>query len=596
MEPKLKEENKQTEHNLPVWNLADFYSDRDSIEIKNDLSWSEDASLKFKKTYKGKLSTLSGRNLAEVIRKYEKIIDNVFRLSSYAQLTYACDMQDQEIRVFYQNIIEQVNNILSHTVFFQIEINQIKERVLFKQMKDEKLQHFRPWINAKRIFKPFQLSENLENLLHQKSLTGSSAWSRLFDETMANLQLTIGGENKTLANGLNDLSDGSPKIRRKTADALGNALRSHASLLSLIINTLAKDKEIEDTLRGYQKPISNRNCENQVGDEVVDALVEATKANYKNLSHRYYKIKAGWFKTKKLNYWDRNAPIPFAEDKRFSWDESREIVLGAFADFHPEMAKVAATFFDRGWIDALPRDGKNSGAFAHPTVTSHHPYIFLNFHGKSRDVMTLAHELGHGIHQVLAGPCGTLMADTPLTLAETASVFGEMLTFQSLLKLEKCPIRRRVLLAGKVEDMLNTVVRQVAFHEFENRVHSERKNGELSVEKLGSLWMETQSESLGPDVKLDERYSIFWAYIPHFIHSPFYVYAYAFGDCLVNSLYQIFKNGHLGFEEKYLGMLRAGGTKLHDELLAPFSLNASEPEFWKQGLNVISSFIDELEA
>ena len=327
----------------------------------------------------------------------------------------------------------------------------------------------------------------------------------------------------------------------------------------------------------------------------MQGLVDAVRDSYANLAHRYYGLKARWMAVDKLDWWDRNAPLPEDSDRRFTWEEARSTVLDAYYAFEPSMADTARRFFDNGWIDAPPREGKNSGAFAHPTVPSAHPYVLLNFHGKSRDVMTLAHELGHGVHQVLSAPQGLLLSQTPLTLAETASVFGEMLTFRSMLDAETDPLRRRILLAGKVEDMLNTVVRQIAFHEYETRVHGERRNGELAPERLGEIWMETQRASLGPVFNFDNDYRIMWAYIPHFIHVPFYVYAYAFGDCLVNALYAVFNDGHPGFQAKYLDMLAQGGAKRHGELLAPFGLDASNPDFWKKGLGVISGFIDELE-
>ena len=376
---------------------------------------------------------------------------------------------------------------------------------------------------------------------------------------------------------------------------MSRGLARNMRVLTLITNTLAKDKEIEDQWRRYPSPVSYRNLSNQVEDKVVEALVEAVKANYKNLAHRYYRLKAKWFGVRKLNTWDRNAPLPEDSNRRYSWDQAKEVVLSAYGGFAPEMAAIAGRFFAQRWIDAPPMPGKDSGAFCHPTVPSVHPYGMMNFHGKARDVMTLAHELGHGVHQVLAAPRGALMSDTPLTLAETASVFGEMLTFRAMLEGEKSAKRRRILLAGKVEDMMNTVIRQVAFHQFEECVHAERPKGELGAERLGDIWMEVQRESLGPAFRFDDDYRHFWAYIPHFLHAPFYVYAYAFGDCLVNSLYDVFQQGHPGFQAKYFDMLKAGGTLGHRELLAPFGLDASDPAFWQRGLGVISGFIDELE-
>ncbi|MBY0431093.1 MAG: M3 family oligoendopeptidase, partial [Rhodospirillales bacterium] len=360
-------------------------------------------------------------------------------------------------------------------------------------------------------------------------------------------------------------------------------------------NTLIKDKEIEDRWRNYARPTSHRNLLNQVEDEVVDALVQAVKGAFSSLAHRYYRLKAKWFQVDRLNYWDRNAPLPDDDDRRFTWEEARDTVLSAYAAFSPDLAAIGRKFFDNPWIDAPVRPGKSPGAFAHPTVPSAHPYLLVNFLGKSRDVMTLAHELGHGVHQVLAADQGQLMADTPLTLAETASVFGEMLTFRAMLDKETDPRRRRIMLAGKVEDMLNTVVRQVAFYEFERRLHEDRRRGELSAERIGEIWMGVQGESLGPVMSFDEEYQHYWAYIPHFVHSPFYVYAYAFGDCLVNSLYDAYQKGAPGFQQKYMDMLRAGGKYRHKELLAPFGLDATDPAFWRRGLDIIVGFIDELE-
>ena len=329
----------------------------------------------------------------------------------------------------------------------------------------------------------------------------------------------------------------------------------------------------------------------------MDALVAAVVESFPRLSHRYYAMKAKWLGLDRMKHWDRNAPLPGDLDRTIPWSAARDQVLGAYAAFSPELAEMGRDFFEKPWIDAALRPGKASGAFAHPTVPSAHPYLLLNYHGKSRDVMTLAHELGHGVHQRLAAGQGYLMSGTPLTLAETASVFGEMLTFRAMLDAETDPARRRLMLASKVEDMLNTVVRQIAFYRFETLVHDERRKGEVSSERLAEIWMSVQVESLGPAFDFTPDYGVYWSYIPHFVHTPFYVYAYAFGDCLVNALYGVYQDGQVpDFERKYLDLLRAGGTLRHQELLAPFGLDASEPAFWKRGLDVISGFIDELEA
>ena len=439
------------------------------------------------------------------------------------------------------------------------------------------------------------MSDEVEKLLHEKEVTGRSAWSRLFDETIAGLQVTVRDEKLTVSSALNKLSDRDRGSRADAAAGISAAFAENARLFSLITNTLAKDKEIVDTWRSYTRPTSYRNRSNMVEDEVVDALVTAVTGDYARLSHRYYALKAKWLGLEKLEHWDRNAPLPDDLDGTIPWDEARDRVLKAYGGFSPELAAVGKRFFDNAWIDAGLRPGKSGGAFAHPTVPSVHPYLLVNYHGKTRDVMTLAHELGHGVHQIMAGGQGYLMSGTPLTLAETASVFGEMMTFRALLDAETDPARRRIMLANKVEDMLNTVVRQVAFYQFETRLHDERRGGEILAERIGEIWMEIQTESLGPAFHFTEDYKVYWAYIPHFIHSPFYVYAYAFGDCLVNALYSVFQEGHPGFEQKYLDMLKAGGTKRHKELLAPFGLDASDPAFWRRGLDVISGFIDELE-
>ncbi|MBM3515536.1 MAG: M3 family oligoendopeptidase, partial [Alphaproteobacteria bacterium] len=401
---------------------------------------------------------------------------------------------------------------------------------------------------------------------------------------------------KTLTEALHELSEGEAALRRTAAKGIGAALADKAQMFALITNTLAKDKATEDDWRKFKRPVSSRNLGNLVEDDVVDALVAAVKNSYAATSHRYYMLKARWLGKDKLDYWDRNAPLPKAEDRKIPWSEARATVLDAYAAFHPPMADVALMFFDKRWIDAPARPGKASGAFSHPTVPSAHPYVLLNYLGSPRDVMTLAHELGHGVHQVLAAKQGALIANTPLTLAETASVFGEMLTFQALLATEKRPLERRALLAGKVEDMLNTVVRQIAFHEFERHVHDERKAGELSIERLNEIWLKNQSESLGPAFRFDDEYKWYWTYISHFLHAPFYVYAYAFGDCLVNSLYNVHASGAVpNFQQKYMEMLASGGRLRHKELLAPFGLDATDASFWSRGMTMVSQLIDQLE-
>ena len=580
---------------LPEWNLDHLYSAPDAPELKADLAAAHAGAVAFRDAYAGKLAELDGAGLAKAIHDYEEVLETLYRVASYSQLLHAGQVTDPEVARFYQTTQERVTEITSETLFFTLELNRLDDATVESWLEDATLARYRPWIETVRIMRPYQLSDEVEKLLHEKAVAGKNAWVRLFDETLAHLKLDVAGEELSLTDTLNKLSDKDGETRRAAGHALAAGLKENARLLAMVTNTLAKDKQIEDEWRGYETPAQPRHLGNQVEPEVVEALVAAVKGSYGDLAHRYYALKAKWMGVDKLHWWDRNAPLPDDAGKLFDWPDARATVLGAYGGFAPEMADVAGRFFDEGWIDAPPRDGKASGAFAHPTVPSAHPYVLLNFHGKARDVMTLAHELGHGVHQVLAGPQGLLLSNTPLTLAETASVFGEMLTFRALLDAETDPARRRVLLAGKVEDMLNNVVRQIAFHNYETRVHAARRDGELSLEQLGDIWMETQAESLGPVFEFDEDYRWLWGYIPHFIHVPFYVYAYAFGDCLVNALYGVFQGGHPGFQAKYFDMLRAGGTKRHKELLAPFGLDASDPAFWQLGLNVISGFIDELE-
>lgn len=580
---------------LPAWDLSDLYPGTDSPELKQDLDRCETAAKDFRSRYEGKLAALDGAALAGAIDAYQALQETLGRVMSYAQLVYSGNMSDPAVTQFYQAMQERTTVISTAMLFFTLELNGLEDDLLQSKLAAPALAHYSPWLRDLRSYRPHQLDEEIERLLHEKSVSGRAAWTRLFDETMAALRFPFAGGELGNAEILNKLGDRNAEVRKEAAKSLGKVLGENQRTFALITNTLAKDKQTEDSWRNFARPISSRNLANVVEDEVVDALVSSVADAYPSMSHRYYKLKAKWFGVEQLPYWDRNAPLPDDNDKIISWDDARSTVLDAYASFSPKLAEVGSRFFDKPWIDAPVRPGKAPGAFAHPTVPSAHPYLLLNYQGRTRDVMTLAHELGHGCHQVFAAPQGHLMADTPLTLAETASVFGEMLTFQSLLRAETDPTRRKVMLASKVEDMLNTVVRQIAMHQFETRVHDERRSGELLPERLGEIWLETQRESLGPALKFDADYKHYWAYIPHFIHVPFYVYAYAFGDCLVNSLYAVYEQASDGFAEKYLEMLSAGGTKRHKELLAPFGLDASDPDFWAQGLSLIGRFIDELE-
>jgi len=586
---------------LPEWNLTDLYAGIDAPDVARDLATLDAECAAFAADYKGKLAEETakpegGAWLAQAVKRYEAIDDLAGRLGSYAGLVHAGDSVDPAISKFYGDVSERLTAASVQLLFFVLEMNRIDDAVIEQAMQTPELAHYRPWIEDSRKDRPYQLEDRIEQLFHEKSVSGYSAWNRLFDQTISSLRFKVGGKDLAIEPTLSLLQDRASEKRKAAAEALGKTFKANERTFALITNTLAKDKEISDRWRGFKDVADSRHLANRVEGEVVDALVASVRAAYPRLSHRYYALKAGWFKKKKLPYWDRNAPLPFAATGSIPWTDARKMVLAAYDAFSPEMAQIAERFFNERWIDAPVRPGKAPGAFSHPTTPSAHPYVLMNYQGKPRDVMTLAHELGHGVHQVLAARNGALMAPTPLTLAETASVFGEMLTFKRLLGETRSAKQRQALLAGKVEDMINTVVRQIAFYSFERAVHTERRAGELTAARLGELWLSVQGESLGPAIDIKPGYETFWMYIPHFIHSPFYVYAYAFGDCLVNSLYAVYENATEGFAERYLAMLSAGGTKHYSELLKPFGLDAKDPTFWNGGLSVIAGMIDELEA
>jgi oligoendopeptidase F len=582
---------------LPEWDLSDLYAAPDAPEVKRDLDRLEEACADFAKSYEGKLAKLSAKEMLACVRAFERIEAVAGRVMSFAGLRYYQNTLDPARAKFMSDCQDKVTAFTTPLVFFSLEFNRIEDaayETLFAA--DAELGRYKPVFDRMRAMRPHQLSDELERFLHDQSTVGASAWNKLFDETMAGLGFEVEGEALNLESTLNLLTDTERAKREAAARELARVFGANLKLFARVHNTLAKEKEITDRWRKMPNPMHGRHLANHVEPEVVEALRNAVVNAYPKLSHRYYALKAKWMGLDKLQVWDRNAPLPLEEKRTVGWQAAKDTVLSAYAGFAPDMAEIARPFFEKGWIDAGVKPGKAPGAFAHPTVTEVHPYVMLNYLGKPRDVMTLAHELGHGVHQVLAAGQGELLSSTPLTLAETASVFGEMLTFRKLLDQAKSPAERKVLLAGKVEDMINTVVRQIAFYDFEVKLHHARREGELTPEDLGQLWMSVQGESLGPAFEFMDGYETFWAYIPHFVHSPFYVYAYAFGDGLVNALYAVYAEGEAGFQEKYFEMLKAGGSKHHKELLAPFGLDATDPAFWDKGLAMIAGFIDELEA
>ena len=582
---------------LPEWDLSDLYASEDAAELQADLTWLKQSCIDFSNDYEGKLAQLNADEMLKAVERYEAIDIIAGRIMSFAGLRYYQLTTDPERAKFMSDMQDKLTEHTTKLVFYGLEFNRLDEEALSKLLsQNTALARYKPVFDRMRAMKPYQLSDEMERFLHDQSVVGAAAWNRLFDETVASLVFTIDGEDLPLEAAANKLSEQDRDTREAAAREIARVLRENTSLFARVHNTLAKDKEIEDRWRKMPTPQTGRHLSNHVEAEVVEALRNAVVAAYPKLSHRYYALKAKWLGLETMQIWDRNAPLPIEDDKLVDWTAAQEMVLSAYAEFSPEMAEIAKQFFTKSWIDAAVKPGKAPGAFAHPTVTTVHPYVMLNYLGKPRDVMTLAHELGHGVHQVLAAQQGELLSSTPLTLAETASVFGEMLTFRKLLAAAKTPQERKVLLAGKVEGMINTVVRQIAFYDFECKLHAARGEGELTPDQINAIWMSVQGESLGPVFEFMDGYETFWSYIPHFVHSPFYVYAYAFGDGLVNALYAVYEEGDPEFQAKYFDMLRAGGSKHHTELLAPFGLDASDPKFWDKGLSMISAMIDELEA
>lgn len=583
-------------NNLPLWDLRDLYDGIDDKKINNNLDKYKKLNQNLADKYKGKMAELSAEEFFLAIQQYEEAGVIASKLGVFAYLNMITQMNNKEAVAFYQNVNESMTEYSKSVIFFSLEINALPELKLKELLNNEKVAYYKPWLMRLRKFKPYELAEDMEALLADKALTSSAAWVRLYDETASKLKYILDGEEYNNAEISKFLQDKDPEVREKAGKELNRVNKENAELFTFIYNMIIKDKALEDNKRGFKTPIESKNLVNMVESEVVEALTEAVRGQYKNIAERFYKLKAKWLKKDKIQYWDRNAPLPFSDDRNYSWQESVDLVLQAYGEFSPKLLEIAKNFFNHQWIDVPPRKGKGGGAFAMPLPKDLHPYLMLNFVGKQGDVLTLAHELGHGCHMCLSIQQGNLNDDTPLTLAEVASVFGEMLTFQSLLKKLDDDKAKLCLIAGKVNDMINTALRQIAFHSFETKLHDERKKGELSEEKIVETWVEVMRESLGEYVIVDDDSKYIWPIVSHFYHSPFYVYAYSFADCLVNSLYMIYReNDGVDFVDKYLHMLSETGIKKYDELLKPFGLDAKDKNFWNKGLSLISEYIDELE-
>ena len=590
-EIKINEINNQ----LPIWNLSEIYKDIKDPNIGKDIKEISKLSNEFLKKWKGRIKELSATDFVNCIEKYQAINESIYKIGTHSSLTFATNMEDPEISRYNSSISDQITEILSSLIFFTLELSKIDDKTIESWMKENSAQKWQPFITILRKRNPYLLDPLVEEILIEKSATGRAAWVRLFDETSAALRFPFRKDLLSEAEILNLLSDSDPENRKIAGKSLSEILDKNKRIFAMILNVISRDRYIEDNKRGFQRIMSSRNLDNDVEDEVVDALVNTVDKAMPKLTHRYYKWKAKQFGKSKLDWWDRNAPLPQTSENPIKWSDAKNIILDSFSSFHPKISSLAELFFKNNWIDASVRQGKASGAFAHPSVPSLHPYILVNYQGKIRDVMTLAHELGHGVHQILAAKNGLLMAETPLTLAETASVFGEMLVFRKLLD-ESSVEQKKQLLAGKIEDMLNTVARQIGFHQFEVKFHEARIKSELTPDEVSDIWMETQSHAVGPYVNLNKDYRVLWGYIPHFVHTPFYVYAYAFGDSLVNALWYAYQQSDKDeFSKKYIDMLSSGGTKSHNDLLKSFNLSAYEDSFWDRGITMITSLIDELE-
>ena len=574
------------------WNLTDLYADPSALE--DDLDTAADEARQFADDYRGRVGGLAPEALAEALARYEALTDRMGRAFTYAYLHWSTDTNDSARGALLQHVREQYNQINQQLIFFELEWAQVDAEQAESIMRHEALADYRHYLELEQLRKDHRLSEDEEKILSEKSVTGRSAWNRFFDETMGAARFTLDGATLTQQQILSKLYEPDRAVRRDAALAFTEGLQDHRRELTFVFNTVLADKASDDLLRNYDHWLASRNLDNEVDDETVEALVEAVTSRY-DLVARFYRLKQRLLGLDELYDYDRYAPIGEA-DTRYEWTTARDLVLAAYDDFHPQMGDVAERFFTDEWIDAALAEGKRSGAFSHGAVPSAHPYVLLNYTGKTRDVQTLAHELGHGVHQYLAREQGPLQAGTPLTTAEMASVFGEMLVFQRLMRQEDDPQNRLAMLVSKIDDTLATVFRQVAMNRFEQRIHTARREeGELSADRLSALWMETQEAMFEGSVTLGDHYRHWWSYIPHFIHSPGYVYAYAFGELLVLALYARYQEAGDAFADKYIDLLAAGGSDWPHELVAELGIDLADLDFWTQGLGEIEALIGRAE-
>jgi oligoendopeptidase F len=574
------------------WKLDDLYESESAM--RDDLGAAQREAEQLSETYRGRVADLSAAQLAEALDELEAVQDRAGRAYTFAYLRWSTDTNDPERGALLQHVKEAYTQIEQQLIFFETEWAEAPEEHAEKLIESDELAGYEHFLEVERLKKDYLLTEPEEKILSEKNVTGRSAWNRYFDETMGAARFELNGDELTRQEILKKLYEPDRDLRRRAALAFTDGLEDHERTLTFVFNTTLADKASDDRLRGYEHWLRSRNLSNEVEDETVDALIEAVTGRY-DLVARFYDLKRRLLGLDDLKDYDRYAPLSDA-DTRYEWDDARGIVLDAYGDFHPQMAEVAGRFFDDGWIDAPLAPGKRGGAFSHGAVPSAHPYVLLNYTGKPRDVRTLAHELGHGVHQFLAREQGVLQASTPLTTAETASVFGEMLVFQRLLRREDDPQNRLAMLVSKIDDTMATVFRQTALNRFENKIHTARREeGELTSERFAEAWMETQRAMFAGSVTLEDHYRRWWSYIPHFLHTPGYVYAYAFGELLVLALYAEYERTGDGFSERYLDLLATGGSDWPRALVGRFGLDLTDADFWQQGLDAIEELIDDAE-
>ena len=577
-----------------AWDLSDLYEGGDDPGIEQDIERCELAAAAFRELYYGRVAQLTPAELRTAIEERERIESSATRAIYFAHLQFATDTADSQRGALVAKLTEKGAALDTQLLFFGLELAALEDEQADALLASDELEHWHHWLRTVRKFRPYILTEPEEKILTEKTVSGFSAWDRLYDELLAAIRVSIDGEEVGFEQAMSRLYSADRDERRRAAEAITESLAPGLRTRTFIYNTTVVDKSIDDRLRGYTTWISSRNLSNDASDEAVQALVDAVVGRY-DVVQRYYRLKAKLLGLDRLSYYDRMAPLD-ADTTKVGWEEASDLVRGAFSDFSTEVGDVVERFFRESWIDAPPRENKRPGAFCATNVPEVHPYVFMNFTGDRRSVLTLAHELGHGLHGYLAQPLGLFNANTPLTTAETASVFAEALTFKRLLALEEDPRRRLNLLAGRIEDSIATVFRQIAMNRFEDHVHTSRRDeGELSPEKFEELWLGTQSTMFADSVDID-GYGIWWSYIPHFIGTPGYVYAYSYGFLFALSIFRKYELEGDSMVESYLDLLRAGGSKPPQELAEMVGLDLTDPEIWDAGIDALAAELDEAEA